>query len=58
MEGVVLFDNSVGAEIYWDGIVGFDCFVEVGFYTVGQDDFFIQDCTCGKKDYIYAEVVR
>jgi hypothetical protein len=30
MEGVVLLDNSVGAEIHGDGIVGLDCLVEAG----------------------------
>ena len=53
MEGVVLLDNSVG-----DGIVGLDCLVEAGSHTVGWDDLSIQDCTCGKKDHTYADVVH
>jgi len=40
---VVLLDNSIGAEIYRDGIVGLD--------------LSIQDCACGKKNHTYAEVV-
>jgi len=58
MEGVVLLDNSVGAEIHGDGIVGLDCLVEAGSHTVGWDDLSIQDFTCGKKDHTYAEVVH
>jgi hypothetical protein len=58
MEGVVLLDNSVGAEIHGDGIVGLDCLVEAGSYTVGWDDLSIQDCMCGKKDHTYVEVVH
>ena len=57
MEGVVLFDNSIGAEIYGDGIAGLDCLVEAGSHTVGWDDLSIQDCMCGKKDRTYAEAV-
>jgi hypothetical protein len=58
MEGVVLLDNSVGAKIHGDGIVGLDCLVEAGSHIVGWDDLSIQDCTCGKKDHIYAGTVR
>jgi len=58
MEEVVLLDNSVGAEIHGDGIVGLDCLVEAGSHTIGSDDLSIQDCTCGKKDHTYAEVVH
>ena len=50
MEGVVLLDNSVGAEIHGDGIVGLDCLVEA--------DLSIRDCTCWKRDHIYAGTVR
>ena len=35
MEGGVLLDNYVGAEIHWDGIVGLDCLIEVGSHTIG-----------------------
>jgi hypothetical protein len=49
MVGVVLLDNSVGIEIYEDGIVGLDCLVEAGSHTIGWDDLSIQDCTCWKK---------
>jgi hypothetical protein len=58
MEGVVLLDNSVGAEIHGDGIVGLDCLIEASSHTVGWDDLSIQDCTCEKKDHTYAEVVH
>jgi hypothetical protein len=58
MEGVVLLDNSVGAEIHGDGTVGLDCLVEAGFHTVGWDNLSIQDCTCGKKDHTYTGTVR
>ena len=34
MEGVVLLDNSVGAEIYGDGTVSLDCFVKVGYHSI------------------------
>jgi hypothetical protein len=34
MEGVVLLDNSVGIEIYGDGIDGLDCLVEVGSHNI------------------------
>jgi len=57
MERVVLLDNSVGAEIHGDGIVSLDCLVEVGSYNVSWDDLSIRDCTCGKRDHIYAKVV-
>jgi len=58
MEGVVLLDNFVRAEIHGDGIVGLDCLVECGSHNVGWDDLSIQDCTCGKTDHTYAEVVH
>jgi hypothetical protein len=58
MEEVVLLDNSVGAEIHGDGIIGLDCLIEAGSHTVGWDDLSIHDCTCGKKDHTYAEVVH
>jgi hypothetical protein len=41
MEGVVLLDNSVGAEIHGDGIAGLDYLVEAGSHTVGWDDLSI-----------------
>ena len=58
MEGVALLDNSVGAEIHEDGIVGLDYLVEAGSHTVGWDNLSIQDCMCGKKDHTYAEVIH
>jgi len=58
MEGVVLLDNSVGAEIHWDGTVGLDCFVEVGSHNISLDDPSIRDCTCWKRDHIYVGTVR
>jgi len=58
MEGVVLLDNSVGIEIHGDGTVGLDCLVEVGSHSISLDDLSIQDCTCWKRDYICAGVVR
>jgi hypothetical protein len=57
MEGVVLLDNSVGAEIHGDGTVVLDCLVEAGSHNISLDDLSIQDCTCGKKDHTYAEAV-
>jgi len=57
-EGVVLLDNSVGIEIYGYGTVGLDCCVEVGSHSVSWDDLSIQDCTCWKRDHIYAAVVH
>jgi hypothetical protein len=58
MEGVVLLDNSVGAEIYRDGTVGLDYLVEVGFHNISLDYLSIRDCTCWKRDHIYAGTVR
>jgi hypothetical protein len=58
MEGVVLLDNSVRIQIHRDGTVGLDCLVEVGSHSVSWDDLSIQDCTCWKRDHIYARVVR
>jgi hypothetical protein len=58
MEGVVLLDNSVGAKIHGDGIIDLDCLVKTGSHIVGWDDLSIKDCTCGKKDHTYAEVVH
>jgi hypothetical protein len=58
MEGVVLLDNSVGAEIHEDGTVILDFLVEAGSHNVGWDDLSIQDCTCRKKDHTYAEAVH
>ena len=46
MEGVVLLDNSVGADIHGDGTFGLDCLVEVGSHSISLDDLSIQDCTC------------
>jgi len=58
MEGVVLLDNSVGIEIHGDGTVGLYFFVEVGSHSVSWDDLSIQDCTCWKRDHIYAGAVH
>jgi hypothetical protein len=58
MEGVVLLDNSVGIEIHGDGTIGLDYLVEMGSHSVSWDDLSIQDCTCWKRDHIYARVVR
>jgi len=58
MEGVVLLDNSVGVEIHGDGIVGLDCLVKAGSHIVGWNDLSIRDCTCGKRDHIYAGSIR
>jgi hypothetical protein len=63
MEKVDLLDNSVGIEIYADGNVGFDCLVGIGGVGMGcrnvsWDDLFIRDCTCWKRDHIYAGAVR
>jgi len=57
-EAVVLLDNSVGIEIHRDGTVGLDFLVEVGSHSVSLDDLSIQDCTCWKRDHIYAGAVR
>ena len=54
MEGAVSLDNSVEIEIHGDGTVSLDCLVEAGSHNVSWDDLSIQDCTCGKKDHIYA----
>jgi len=56
MQGVVLLDNSVGAEIH--GTVGLDCLVEVSSHNVSLDNLFIQDCTCWKRYHTYAGVVH
>jgi len=58
MERVVLLDNSVGAEIHGDGTVGLNCLVEVGSYNISLDDLSIRDCTCWKRDHIYARTVH
>jgi len=58
MEGVVLLDNSVGIEIHGDGTIDLDYLVEMGSHSVSWDDLSIQDCTCWKRDHIYARVVR
>jgi len=58
MKGVVLLDNSVGAEIHEDETVGLDCLVEAGSHNIGWDDLSIQDCTSGKKDHTYTGAVR
>jgi hypothetical protein len=58
MEGVVLLDNSVGIEIHGDGTIDLDYLVEMGSHSVSWDDLSIQDCTCWKRDHIYAKVVR
>jgi len=57
MDGVVLLDNFVGAEIHGDGTVVLNCLVEAGSHNISLDDLSIQDCTCGKKDHTYAEAV-
>jgi len=58
MKGVVSLDNSIGIEIYGDGTAGLDCLVEVGSHNISLDDLSIRDCTCWKRDYIYAGTVR
>ena len=58
MEGVVLLDNSVGAEIHGDETVGLDCLVEVGSHNISLDDLSIRDCSCGKRDHTYAAAVH
>jgi hypothetical protein len=58
MKGVVLLDNSVGAEIHWDETIGLDCLVKTGSHNVSWDDLSIRYCTCGKRDRTYAEVVH
>jgi hypothetical protein len=58
MEGVVLLDNSVGAKIHGDRTVGLDCLIEVGSHNISVDDLSIRDCTCWKRDHIYAGTVR
>jgi hypothetical protein len=58
MEGVVLLDNSVGIEIHGDGTIDLDYLVEMGSHSVSWDDLSIQDCTCWKRDHIYARLVR
>jgi hypothetical protein len=58
MEEVVLLDNSVGAEIHRDGTVGLDYVVEVGSHNISLDDLSIRDCTCWKRDHIYAGTIR
>ena len=55
MEGVVSLDNSIRAEIHGDGIV---CLVEVGSHNISVDDLSFRDCTCWKRDHIYAGTVR
>ena len=46
MEGVVLLDNFVGAEIHGDGTVSLDCLDEVGSRNESWGDLSIQDSTC------------
>jgi hypothetical protein len=58
MEGVVLLDNSVGIEIHEDGTISLDFLVEMVSHSISWDDLSIQDCTCWKRDHIYARVVR
>jgi len=58
MEGVVLLDNSVWAEIHGDGTVSLDCLVEVGSHNISLGDLSIRDYTCWKRDHIYAGTVR
>jgi hypothetical protein len=58
MEEAVSLDNSVGIEIHRDGIVGLDCLVEVGSYNISLDDLSIRDCTCWKRDHIYARTIH
>jgi hypothetical protein len=58
MEGVVLLDNSVRAEIHGDGTLDLDCLVEVGSHSIRLDNLSIQDCMCCKRDHIYAGAVR
>jgi len=58
MEGVVSLDNSIGIEIHDDGTNGLDCLVEVGSHNISLDDLSIWDCTCWKRDHIYAGTVH
>ena len=58
MEGVILLDNSIGAKIHGDGTVSLDYLVEVGSYNISLDDLSIQDCTCWKRDHIYARTIH
>ena len=58
MEGVVLLDNSVLAEIHGDGTVGLDCLVEVGSHSISLDDLSIRDCICWKRDHVYVGAIR
>jgi len=39
-------------------ILGLDCLIEVGSHNISWDDLSIQDCTCWKRDHIYAGAVR
>ena len=58
MQGAVSLDNSVGTKIHRDETVGLDCLVEAGSHSVSLDDLSIQDCTCWKRDHIYAEAIH
>jgi len=58
MEGAASLDNSVEIEIHGDGTISLDCLVEVGFHSISLDDLSIRDCTCWKRDHIYAGTVR
>ena len=58
MERVVLLDNSVGVVIHGDGPIDLDCLVEVGSHNISLYDLSIRDCTCWKRDHIYAGTVR
>jgi len=58
MDGAISLDNSDGAEIHEDGNVGLDCLVEAGSHSVSLDDHSIRDCTCLKRNHIYAGAVR
>jgi hypothetical protein len=57
MEGAASLDNSVGIEIHGNGTVGLDCLVKVGSHNIRLDDLSIWDCTCWKRDHIYAGTV-
>jgi hypothetical protein len=50
-------DNSIGVEIHGDGTVGLDCLVEVNSLNINLNDLSIRDCTCWKRDHIYAGTV-
>ena len=58
MQGAILLDNSIGAEIHGDGTVGLIFLVETGFHSASWDDLSIRECMCWKKDHTYTKVVN